>query len=329
MEAVPYPRDSQLDEVRRHGLERHVVASVNDEPVPLDPVADLDRVLMRNAWRAARLLEGFALERRRHVAPAARKAAEHPGAGAARGRVGQRGGERRQPHRVVVCQRRREAVGGDQRVPAEEARVGVARDERRVPQHPHEQVPVRRHAVDAGPREGRRQRRGRLLPVGRHGDDLGQHRVVEDADLVAADDAGVQPKPTAAAARPSQRGPPGIVNCGWRPRELERVQRAALRLPAGRRILGVQPCLDRVPGGLRRAAGRQRPASRDGQLERHQVQTRRALGDRVLNLEPGVHLEEVEPAVRIGQELDGASVAVTDGFDRRPRRLEELISHTG
>ena len=62
-----------------------------------------------------------------------------------------------------------------------------------------------------------------------------------------------------------------------------------------RRVLGVDPALDRVaraarrpPGGTRAA---RRPRSRICSL--HEVDAGDELGDRVLDLDPGVHLEEV------------------------------------
>ena len=51
----------------------------------------------------------------------------------------------------------------------------------------------------------------------------------------------------------------------------------------------------------------------DGQLQLDQVDAVHALGDRVLDLEPGVHLEEEEPlGRRVVEELDGAGAAVVD-----------------
>ena len=86
----------------------------------------------------------------------------------ARRGVGQRCREGRQPRRVVADQRRGEtgAVGSGQAVLVEEAGVGLAGQERRVPQHAHQQVAVGRQAVDPGPGQRRRQGRGRLLAVG-------------------------------------------------------------------------------------------------------------------------------------------------------------------
>ena len=50
----------------------------------------------------------------------------------------------------------------------------------------------------------------------------------------------------------------------------------------------------------------QRDAVGDLQLQLHQVESGGGLGDRVLHLQPGVHLQEEELAVVVGEELDGA-----------------------
>ena len=63
----------------------------------------------------------------------------------------------------------------------------------------------------------------------------------------------------------------------------------------------------------------QRLAGRDAQLRVHQVDAGDRLRDRVLDLQPRVHLEEVEArlvALAFEEELDGAGVAVAGG----PRR---------
>ena len=55
--------------------------------------------------------------------------------------------------------------------------------------------------------------------------------------------------------------------------------------------------------------------------QRHQVDAGHHLGDRMLDLQPRVHLEEVEAAVLVEQELDRAGVGVADRLrDGRGRR---------
>ena len=79
-------------------------------------------------------------------------------------------------------------------------------------------------------------RRAACSRVGAQRDHLGEHRVVVRRDLAAGLEAGVEPDAGAVRAGRTRR----------RPRDLERRQRAALRLPVGGRVLGVQPHLDRV-----------------------------------------------------------------------------------
>ena len=80
---------------------------------------------------------------------------------------------------------------------------------------------------------------------------------------------------------------------------------------AGGGVLGVQAALDGV-AALRqlRLGERQRLAGGDAQLLVHQVDAADLLGDGVLHLQPGVHFEEVERAVRGQQELDRAGAGV-------------------
>ena len=148
--------------------------------------------------------------------------------------------------------------------------------------------------------------RQRLVAGAAVGDDLGDHRVEVGRDGVALADAGVD----------ADAGPRGQVE---------------QRDPAGRRgevavrVLGVQPGLDGVPL-LRRLRPFETAAGRDVQLRLDQVEVRRRLGDRVLDLQAGVDLEEGErPLARVVEELDRPGADVPDG-DRQPLggRLELL-----
>ena len=138
------------------------------------------------------------------------------------------------------------------------------------------------------------------------GDDLGDHRVEVGGDGVALTDAGVD-----ADARPRRQ----VEQCD----------------PAGRwsevaiRVLGVQPSLDGVPL-LGRLGAFEPAAGRHVELRLDQVEVRRRLGDRVLDLEACVDLEEGErPVARVVEELDGRGADVAHG-DRQPLggRLELL-----
>ena len=101
--------------------------------------------------------------------------------------------------------------------------------------------------------------------------------------------------------------------------------------PAAGRVLGVDADLDGVAaaGGVDVVLGeRQRLAGRHPQLLGHEVEAGDELGDRVLDLEPGVHLEEEEVAV-LEEELDGAGVDVAarlgDLHGRLAHRLADLV----
>ena len=66
------------------------------------------------------------------------------------------------------------------------------------------------------------------------------------------------------------------------------------------------------PRGVTSASGSSVSGSpaRDAELPLDEIDAGDHLGDRVLDLQPRVHLEEVEPAVRVEQELDRAGVRV-------------------
>ena len=133
----------------------------------------------------------------------------------------------------------------------------------------------------------------RLGPVGAVRDHLGQHRVVVAAHHAARGDPGVDPH----ARRASSARGRGRRSAGSRGR-----------------VLGVDPGLDRVPAGLppglaTAPAPRPPPAAAvpPGPGRDH-------LGDRVLDLQPGVHLHEEEliRPVAADDELHRAGADVAD-----------------
>ena len=75
----------------------------------------------------------------------------------------------------------------------------------------------------------------------------------------------------------------------------------------------------------------QRLALGDANLQRHQIEPGDHLGHRVFNLQPGVHLEEIERAALLEQELHRAGTAVIDAarsLDRRRTHARtQLIVH--
>jgi hypothetical protein len=65
----------------------------------------------------------------------------------------------------------------------------------------------------------------------------------------------------------------------------------------------------------------------DVDLQFDEIESGRALGNRMLDLQPGVHLEEEETSVVIGEELDRSRAGVTDGLGGRARRAEQPVAH--
>ena len=112
---------------------------------------------------------------------------------------------------------------------------------------------------------------------------------------------GGMTSPSATPVSTRMPGPKGNDNVSMRPGD---GREAALR------VLGVQPGLDGEALRRRRLAV-EAAAGGDVQLQLHEVEPGRQLGHRVLDLQPGVHLEEREALLgRLVQELDGPGVDV-------------------
>ena len=264
--------------------------------------------------RARHGLELRALRLARHVAERHRDAVLHR-AGQALG-LGHRDGSRERS--VGGLDARSLALTA--RPPRQERRAHAARHEVGVGEDRDELVAVGDQAVDAGTPQHPRQLAAGLLARRRVHHHLGQHRVVERRHLAAGDEPAVD-------ADPRLLG------------DLERGQDARLRLVVGGRVLGVEPDLDRVtvgstgvstPGRRWRSSlldRRETTALGDGQLHLDQVHAVHQLGDRVLDLEAGVHLQEEEPVgVLVVEELHGAGAAVVDGRGRGPRGLMQRLA---
>ena len=85
-------------------------------------------------------------------------------------------------------------------------------------------------------------------------------------------------------------------------------------------VLGVQPDLDGVAVGVDVVLGEAEGlARRHPELPLDEVEAGDELGHGVLDLEPGVHLQEEEVAVLV-EELDGPGVHVAAGLGHRDRR---------
>ena len=111
-------------------------------------------------------------------------------------------------------------------------------------------------------------------------------------------------------------------------RELDRRWRAQMDQLAGRgqkaaiRVLGIDPHFNRMAAhGERLLQAGQPLACCHAQLPLDQVQTGDHFGDRMLDLQPGVHLHEVEGAAGIHDEFDRAGADIADRAGRRDRRL--------
>ena len=127
--------------------------------------------------------------------------------------------------------------------------------------------------------------------------------------------------PSRAAGRTAARPRRPAGSRRRRARRARRQVEARASVPAAgqeavRRILGVQPRLDRVPARAARPPGRAPAASPPAisSCAADEVDARHHLGDRVLDLQPRVHLEEVRARRRrVEQELDGAGARVAGG----------------
>ena len=248
--------------------------------------------------------------------PAAAPAARRPASPRARRATPPR---RRSPRALVGGQRRRDQR--DRAVPARRLRL-VGRQQalheagREAARH---EVRVRDDALedrDRGLHAGHRvlaerapHARDRRVAVGPPHDQLGHQRVVEARDRAARVDAGVVAHPGAAR----------------RPQPDDRPRR---RDEARERILRVDAALDR-PAAQRDVVLREAEllARRDAELLLHEIEPGHQLGHRVLDLQARVHLEEVEVALAVHQELDRARVDVADRGGHPAGRLAHAAPH--
>src|SRR3954447_9841985 len=161
----------------------------------------------------------------------------------------------------------------------------------------------RRNALDLELVERTQHARAGPLTVGVPDAELRHHRVIEAGDLAALDDARID-----AHARPR-----GFSIAGEQSR---RGQKAV------RRVLGVDPALDRVPAEVEVVLTKARRLTRrDDDLLADEVDAGDELSDGVLDLDTRVHLEEPVVALAIEQSLDRAGAPVahrTSSVDRDP-----------
>ena len=146
---------------------------------------------------------------------------------------------------------------------------------------------------------------------GRPHDELAEQRVVEQRDLVTGLDSAV----------PAHPGPA---------RHAQVLDSAGGRQEAVRRILAGDPALHRPAARLQPAIGHPHALARgDAELLPHQIHAVDQLGDGVLHLDPGVHLEEVERPVRRQQKLAGSRAQVAHRLRRRDRRRAHPLAELG
>ena len=140
-------------------------------------------------------------------------------------------------------------------------------------------------------------------------DELGDHGVVVDRDLVAG------PHTRFHAHVPGFRGQGEMSDASgsWQ------------KIPV--RVLGVDARLDRVAADAQVFLGdRESFARGDPKLPFDQIEAGDHFGDRVLDLKPRVHLHEMERPRAIDDELDGSRADIADGFRGRHRGLAHLAA---
>lgn len=202
-----------------------------------------------------------------------------------------------------VGQQPRAAVGGvprgeQVRPLLDERRRDAPGAEVRVVEHGLQERDVRGHAADPELGDGAARAADGGLEVAPAAGELHQQRVEVGADL-GAGEGGAAVEPDAGAARRAVGGDhPGV------------------RAEAVGRVFGGDAALQRgaaqVDLVLRQAQVVEGLTGGDPQLRLHEVDVGDLFGDRVLDLDARVHLDEHVVALLVEQELDGAGVAVAD-----------------
>jgi hypothetical protein len=189
---------------------------------------------------------------------------------------------------------------------AEEVRRQLAAHECRVSQDRLQVQNVRWNAEDREFAERPLHALQRFLAIASVRDELGEHRIIVNRHIQAVAQRAVDADAGALRLTDAQDA-----------------ARGRQELVLG--ILGVDAAFERMAAlrGAERGLGK-RQTGCHFELQAHEVEPRHELGDRMLDLQARVHLEEVEIAVRVEHELDGAGIAVADG----PRGGDGRISHT-
>src|ERR1019366_2583794 len=142
-------------------------------------------------------------------------------------------------------------------------------------------------------------RRNRRGAIGTDGDQLADHRVIMDRNLAAFVEGGIDANAAGTEAR--RAGEDRLLG------RLEADEPARARQKAALRILRVDPALDRpaLALDLRLREG-ELLAGGDADHLLDKIEPGNRFGDRVLDLQPGVHLEKEEAPVLADHELDRA-----------------------
>ena len=183
----------------------------------------------------------------------------------------------------------------------ERGRVVAAR-ELVIPQDVDGQLRCRRHSLELEFCQRPLATAERGLPVLRPHDHLGHEGVVVRRDHVAVDDVRVHPDPRPSGGR-NRVTVPGAGRKSW-------VGSSALIRSSIAWPRSSAPSL-----------GAEAVAGRDLQLAVREVDAGEQLGDGVLDLEPGVHLDEVEAALGVEQELDRSGPAIVERFCQPAGRI--------
>src|SRR5436190_18295009 len=188
------------------------------------------------------------------------------------------------------------------RLPLQELRVHVAALESGVLHDAREEGDGGRRPLDDEGFQCEPHLRQRLFTVASLTDDLGDHRIVERRHRVAGVDVRVETHTVAA-------------------RRMEGHDATRGRLEVSVRILGVDATLDDVAAKRWQLVNAERMACGDTDLLLHEIDPGQHLRHRMLDLDPRVHLHEVERAVLVEQHLDRAGAHVVDRFRSSDRRV--------
>ena len=144
------------------------------------------------------------------------------------------------------------------------------------------------------------------------GDNLGNHRIVKDRHLTACHDPGVNPH---------------IWPCGWQGKFLKG---ACLRQKPPPRILGIKTHFNGMASGSDGilAEINMRPLG-NTDLPVHKIKTGDHFGNRVFDLQAGIHFHEIKPAVSINNELHRACPNIVHGLCRSDSRRRHFLAGLG